>query len=87
MPSPCTTTPLQLVGGPGTAKTSTVQQFLGRFPKDDHSSKTITFSYLTTPGIFQQAMEVRRRRRRCGGLVAVWTVCWAVWGGMFGWTD
>jgi dynein heavy chain len=47
------------VGGPGTAKTSTVQQFLGRFPKDDHSSKTITFSYLTTPGIFQQSMEVR----------------------------
>lgn len=42
----------------GTAKTSHIQQFLGRFSKEEFSSKTITFSYLTTPGIFQQAMEV-----------------------------
>lgn len=51
----------QLVGGPGTAKTATIQQFLGRFNKEEHTSKTITFSYLTTPGIFQQAVEVRGR--------------------------
>jgi dynein heavy chain len=49
-----------LVGGPGTAKTATIQQFLGRFSKEEYSSKTITFSYLTTPGIFQQAIEVQR---------------------------
>lgn len=55
-------TRLQLVGGPGTAKTATIQQFLGRFNKEEHTSKTITFSYLTTPGIFQQAIEVRAGR-------------------------
>lgn len=48
-----------LVGGPGTAKTSMVNQFLSRFSPDDSCSKTITFSYLTTPGIFQTAIEVR----------------------------
>ena len=56
--SPSPSPSVQLVGGPGTAKTSTIQQFLGRFSKEEHSSKTITFSYLTTPGIFQTSMEV-----------------------------
>ncbi|PSC73956.1 flagellar outer dynein arm heavy chain gamma [Micractinium conductrix] len=58
-----------LVGGPGTAKTSTIQQFLGRFSKEEHSSKTITFSYLTTPGIFQTSMEgvVEKRQGRTFG--------------------
>lgn len=51
---------LQLVGGPGTAKTCTIQQFLGRFNKDEFSTKTITFSYLTTPLIFQRSVEVGR---------------------------
>ena len=57
------------MGGPGTAKTATVQQFLARFPRDDHSSKTITFSYLTTPGIFQTAVEgaVEKRQGRTYG--------------------
>jgi dynein heavy chain len=57
------------VGGPGTAKTATVQQWLSRFPRDDHSSKTINFSYLTTPGIFQQALEgsVEKRQGRTYG--------------------
>eukprot|EP00887_Chlorella_sp_A99_P001633 scaffold8.g1633.t1 len=58
-----------LVGGPGTAKTTMVQQFLGRFSKDDHLAKTITFSYLTTPGLFQQSMEsvVEKRQGRTYG--------------------
>ena len=47
-----------LVGGPGTAKTSIVNQFLGRFPAEEFTSKTITFSSLTTPAIFQLAVEV-----------------------------
>ena len=59
---------LQLVGGPGTAKTSTVQQFLGGFSKDDHLSKTITFSYLTTPQLFQQSMESTVEKRQGGGI-------------------
>ncbi|KAL4452763.1 hypothetical protein ABPG75_008425, partial [Micractinium tetrahymenae] len=58
-----------LVGGPGTAKTSTIQQFLGRFSKEEHTSKTITFSYLTTPGIFQTSVEgaVEKRQGRTFG--------------------
>jgi hypothetical protein len=46
-----------LVGGPGTAKTNIANQFLGRFNLDQAISKTITFSSLTTPGIFQVTLE------------------------------
>ena len=42
-----------LVGGAGTAKTSVVMQFMGKFNPETTVSKTMTFSYLTTPGIFQ----------------------------------
>lgn len=48
-----------LVGGPGTAKTCTINQFLSRFPPEAATSKTITFSSLTTPQIFQLSIEVR----------------------------
>ena len=47
-----------LVGGPGTAKTTVINQFLSRFNPEEASSKTITFSYLTTPQIFQMSVEV-----------------------------
>jgi hypothetical protein len=62
-----------LVGGPGTAKTSTINQFLGRCPPEEMGAKTVTFSSLTTPAIFQQAIEARpwlaggtTRRAACG---------------------
>jgi dynein heavy chain len=42
-----------LVGVPGTAKTTVVNQFLGRFSPEAMATKTITFSSLTTPQIFQ----------------------------------
>ncbi|KAK9841874.1 hypothetical protein WJX81_008571 [Elliptochloris bilobata] len=48
-----------LVGGPGTAKTSTINQLLSRFSSEEMGSKTMTFSSLTTPFIFQQAIEAR----------------------------
>ena len=48
------------MGGPGTAKTTVINQFLSRFNPEEASSKTITFSYLTTPQIFQMSVEVRR---------------------------
>lgn len=47
-----------LVGGPGTAKTTVVNSFLSRFSPDSFSSKTITFSSLSTPAIFQVSVEV-----------------------------
>jgi len=47
------------VGGPGTAKTAVINQFLARFPADTSSAKAITFSYFTAPGIFQRAIEAR----------------------------
>ena len=46
------------MGGAGTAKTSIINLFLSRFNPKDASSKTITFSYLTTPQIFQMSVEV-----------------------------
>ena len=62
------------MGGPGTAKTSTIQQFLGRFSKDDHLSKTITFSYLTAPMIFQRAVEASCRGGE-GQQEGRWSAC------------
>jgi len=60
---------LQLVGGAGTAKTTIIQQFLSRFDADTHSSKTITFSSLTTPAMCQNALEgcVEKRQGRSYG--------------------
>lgn len=59
----------QIVGGPGTAKTTIVQQFLARFEADVHASKTITFSTLTSPSILQTTLEnsVEKRQGRSFG--------------------
>lgn len=56
-----------LVGGPGTAKTTCINQFIGKFNSEVVVSKTITFSSLTTPQIFQMAVEgaVEKRQGRC----------------------
>eukprot|EP00899_Mesostigma_viride_P009796 jgi/Mesvir1/18818/Mv04309-RA.2 len=58
-----------LVGGPGTAKTATIKQYVGRFNPEEQTSKTITFSSLTTPRIFQQGVEacVEKRQGRTFG--------------------
>ncbi len=58
-----------LVGGPGTAKTSVVNQFIARFNPETTSSKTITFSSLTSPQIFQITIEgaVEKRQGRTYG--------------------
>ncbi|CAL8466541.1 g6077 [Coccomyxa elongata] len=60
-----------LVGGPGTAKTSIINLFMGRFTPEETTSKTITFSSLTTPAIFQTAVEgcVEKRQGRTYGPV------------------
>ena len=42
-----------LVGSPGTAKTCCINQFIRSFNPETTGDKTITFSSLTTPGIFQ----------------------------------
>lgn len=46
------------MGGPGTGKTAIIKQFLSHFLEHEYSSKTITFSSLTTPAIFQTFIEV-----------------------------
>ncbi|GFR42148.1 hypothetical protein Agub_g3000 [Astrephomene gubernaculifera] len=58
-----------LVGGPGTAKTNTINQFIAKFNPDTTTNKTITFSSLTTPGIFQMSIEgsVEKRQGRTFG--------------------
>ena len=50
-----------MVGGPATAETTVIDQFLSCFNmKENSSSKTITFfSYLTPPPSFQMTVEVR----------------------------
>ena len=70
--------PVLLVGGPGTAKTTIVRQFLAGLvdaasPSTSasaaHAHKTLTFSSLTTPAIFQAAVEacVEKRQGRTYG--------------------
>eukprot|EP00198_Chlamydomonas_reinhardtii_P012689 XP_001702026.1 flagellar outer dynein arm heavy chain gamma [Chlamydomonas reinhardtii] len=58
-----------LVGGPGTAKTNTINQFISKFNAETTANKTITFSSLTTPGIFQMSIEgaVEKRQGRTFG--------------------
>ena len=49
-----------LVGGPGTAKTTIIKAFLEKQASDTSVSKNILFSYLTTPEVFQRAVEVSK---------------------------
>lgn len=49
--------PVLLVGDPGTAKSTVVMSFIRDLDPEAHTSKMITFSFLTKPGIFQTAIE------------------------------
>ncbi|GBG77441.1 hypothetical protein CBR_g23890 [Chara braunii] len=57
------------VGGPGTAKTVTVNQYLSKLNLDEMNHKSISFSSLTTPKIFQSSVEgvVEKRQGRTFG--------------------
>ena len=57
------------VGGPGTAKTTTIKSFISSFDPNKMLNKPITFSSLTTPGVFQTAVEgaVEKRQGRTFG--------------------
>ena len=52
------------VGGPGTAKTTAIKQFMGGFDSDELGQKAITFSSLTTPQTFQMAVEASVEKRQ-----------------------
>ena len=52
------------VGGPGTAKTTAIKQFMAGFDGDEIGSKSITFSSLTTPMTFQLALEASVEKRQ-----------------------
>jgi len=58
-----------LVGGAGTAKTSVIMQFMGKFNSESTATKTLTFSSVTTPMIFQTSLEgaVEKRQGRTFG--------------------
>ena len=58
-----------LIGGPGTAKTNMVNQFMSKFSPEEMLNKTITFSSLTSPMIFQLSVEgaVEKRQGRTFG--------------------
>ena len=61
--------PVLLIGGPGTAKTSTVLQVLGKQDPAHVLTKTVSFSSATTPSIFQATMEgiVEKRQGKTFG--------------------
>ena len=61
--------PTLFIGGPGTAKTCTVNQFTSKFNPDQVANKLLTFSSLTTPEIFQRSVEevVEKRQGRTYG--------------------
>ena len=61
--------PVLLIGGPGTAKTSTVLQVLSKLNPATNANKTVSFSSATTPSIFQATMEgaVEKRQGRTFG--------------------
>ena len=52
------------VGGPGTAKTTAIKQFMAGFDGDEIGQKAITFSSLTTPMTFQLALEASVEKRQ-----------------------
>ena len=52
------------VGGPGTAKTTTIKSFMDSFDPEVMASKSITFSSLTTPNIFQFTVEASVEKRQ-----------------------
>jgi dynein heavy chain len=52
------------VGGPGTAKTTTIKQFMSSFDPEVMASRSITFSSLTTPSVFQFTVEASVEKRQ-----------------------
>jgi dynein heavy chain len=55
--------PVLLVGGPGTAKTTTALMYFGAFDPAKRLLKRINFSSATTPGIFQRTVEAELDKR------------------------
>ncbi|XP_055685262.1 dynein axonemal heavy chain 8-like [Lutzomyia longipalpis] len=49
--------PVLLLGEQGTGKTTTVEKFMARLSAEENLSKTLNFSYLTTPKMFQGIIE------------------------------
>jgi dynein heavy chain len=52
------------VGGPGTAKTTTIKSFMRSFDPEVMASRSITFSSLTTPSVFQFTVEASVEKRQ-----------------------
>lgn len=55
--------PVLVVGGPGTAKTTTVQMHLATLSPATYTVKRVNFSSATTPGIFQGTIESELDKR------------------------
>ena len=58
-----------IVGGSGTAKTSTALMFFDTLPGDTMKVKKVTFSAATTPGILQTTIEAELDKRGGKSLV------------------
>ena len=52
-----------IIGGPGTAKTSTILMYSMKFDEKSQSFKRINFSFATSPGNFQDSIDGEVERR------------------------
>ncbi|RYE83177.1 MAG: hypothetical protein EOO65_04375, partial [Methanosarcinales archaeon] len=55
--------PVLLIGGPGTAKTSTALMYFRSFDVSKHAVKRVNFSSATVPGMFQESIEAELDKR------------------------
>jgi hypothetical protein len=55
--------PVLMIGGPGTAKTSTALMYFSSFDVNKQMMKRVNFSSATTPGLFQESIESELDKR------------------------
>ncbi|XP_059616596.1 dynein axonemal heavy chain 8-like [Phlebotomus argentipes] len=55
--------PVLMIGEQGTGKTITVQQLMEKFDSEENVTKTLNFSSLTTPDMFQKTIEGNVEKR------------------------
>jgi dynein heavy chain, axonemal len=65
--------PVLFTGAPGVSKTATLMQYIQALNSDEWLRKTVPFSFVTTPEIFQRTLEscVEKRQGRTYGMLSI----------------
>ena len=65
--------PVLFTGAPGVSKTATLMQYIQALNSDEWLRKTVPFSFVTTPEIFQRTLEscVEKRQGRTYGMIDI----------------